>query len=214
MYAEGYVFDDGYKPEDYKYTVTASELIPLQFNVTAHKIYSHEYNLNFNQTPISIEEALANGNHYDKYVKTNNISIASGKYVPNKPRRYVQIVANFKSNIDRIDTPTIDRITLKYTKDGVQRTINIEGDQVTDWANNAITIGFESNTWQDTDPPIRVRNDTQDSQNIEFYSDSLVLVKGDYRKTYNSEGDWDDGMNNEGTINVRVSNSGTLKLSI
>lgn len=215
VYAEGHVFDDGYKPETYKYTVIASELIPLQFSVTAHKIYNHEYNHDFSQVPISIDDALANGNHYDKYVKTSNIDIVTGSYIPNKPRRYVQIVANFKSDIDRINTPSISQIEFKYTKGGVQKTVYIEGNQVTDWVSNTISVGFESNTWQDTSPPIRVRNDTQDSQNVEPDSSyNLNLVKGDYRKIYSSEGDWDDGMGNEGTINVRISNNGTLKLNI
>lgn len=211
VYATGQQHGKGYQPESYRYTVTAAELIRLIFKVTAYKLYEHEYNINFIGTSVDLEDLTDLDKHPNDYV-LNNVSIKDGSYSTNQPGKYLQVMANLKTSNPSV-TPIINGITVNYVDNTIPKTIRIETqDSVYDDSGEKV-IGFESNTWNDTSPLIRVKNDTNDSYNaIVHANDTLTLARGDYQKIYNSEGDWDDGLNNRDSINVRVTSSGTLKL--
>lgn len=210
VYATGQKYNDSeYKPENYRYTVVASELIPLKFKVKAHKHYTHNYNLTFDGTVVNYTTVTSNDLKQNNYI-TKNVVIIPGSRVINPDNRYIEILANLKTD-DKSVTPVIDKISLNYKVAGVPKTIVIDTQSSISQNGNTVTAGFSSNTWNDQNPILRIRNDTNDNYNIVVTEDGYVtLARGEYQKLYVSEGDWDDGE----MINLRITTNGTLKLSI
>ena len=218
LYGEGYKYDTGYSPETFHYTVTASELIPLQFDVTADKLYYHNYQFDYN--PIIQVKDMIDGNYYPySYISTDNIIITNGSYVPNKNKRYLQLAIRLETNDLKTLTPEVISATIKYRKGDKINSIKLTtSDTVSyDEINNEAIIGFNAvDNWDDTEyTGIRFRNDTNDSYRTDTNSnENLVLTKGEYSKTYNSSGDWDDGIKNKESTNVKISTQGNLRLTI
>ena len=219
VYATGKKYDDGYAPEPYKYTVTASDLILLSFEVMANKLYQHEYRFDYSKVNNSAKSTVtmapgvniaANPNSY----VVSNVKLTDGKFCTNQPRRYVQVLANMESDTKRLKTPVVRNITVNYSAGGANKSVKIQTveDIIRIDENNHIA-GFEANTWWDQSPLIRVKNDTNDTYNMNTHEDgTITLGHGDYQKIYNSRGDWDDGMSNSETKNVTITSNGTLKL--
>jgi hypothetical protein len=216
-----------FKPEQYKYTVLASELIPLDFKVKANRHYnSHvqtkldghvRYHTDDNRPIADTTRSIVSSTDVrdtdfkkDSYI-TNNIIIVPGSKIMNPDYRYIEVMAALSTK-DRKVTPVVDSIRIEYTTTGnVHRTLLIDTRDTTTQDGETITTGFEENTWDDVGPIIKLKNDTNDNYNVLTTVDgTMTLAKGDYQKIYDSEGDWDDGEQ----INVRVSPTGTLKLSI
>jgi hypothetical protein len=209
----GQKYDAGYKPEQYKYTITASELIPLSFDVLAHEIYTHEYNMNFSGNIVAPSDITASEKHPSDYIVSSDIKITNGAYSTNVPRRYMQIAANLETK-NPLVTPQLQEITVKYKSSGATNTIKIRGNSAlsTD-PDGSKVAGFASNTWSQQAPLVRVKNDTNDTYNVLVGSDGTSLAHGQYQKTYGSAGDWEDGTDNSNSMNVRITPSGTLKLA-
>jgi hypothetical protein len=196
--------------------VIASELVPLKFNVKAHKRYTHDIQQDFSAsieagTLVDYETASSADKKPDKYVG-NQIIITPGSTVMNKNAEFIEVLANLGTT-NKAETPQIANITLNYkTTGGVPKQIVISGDSAQSQNGSTITTGFEANTWNDASPILKVRSDTADQYQTTFdtASSALKLTHGVYEKIYNSEGDWDDGEK----MNLRVSSSGTIKLSI
>ena len=211
IFAKGQKYDNEFKPEAYQYLVTASELVHLKFKVKAYKKYSHNIQLDFNGPLIDFTLATSGDKKLNSYVG-KNVVIKKGSEIMNKNARYIEILANLDSN-DGLATPEINSITLDYTTSGnILKKIVIDNETTQSVNGNIITTGFETNTWVDTDPMLRVRSGAADQHltNYDNTSSSLKLTQGNYQKIYDSEGDWDDGEK----MNLRVSSIGTLKLSI
>jgi hypothetical protein len=219
LYSDGHIYESGYSPEEFYYTVVASELVPLQFDVVADKVYYHEYNLDFGDPYVSTSIISPENYHPNEYVKTDNMIVVDGSYIPNKPKRYLQIGARLESSSDKTKSPVLSQISLSYTKGGVPMGVTIEGTDGVTYSdvNKVSTIGFEAvDNWDDTGiEGIRFKQDTNDSYRTEANIDgTLTLTKGDYQKVYDSAGDWDDGIKNKDSVNVRISAQGNLRLSI
>lgn len=219
LYSDGHIYESGYSPEEFYYTVEASELIPLQFDVVADKLYYHEYNLNFGDPYVSTSIISPGNYHPSEYVKTDNMLVVDGTYVPNKPKRYLQVGARLKSSSDKTKTPILSQISLSYTKGGIPMGVTIEGTDGVTYSDvdKVSTIGFEAiDNWDDIEiEGIRFKQDTNDSYRTEANIDgTLSLTRGDYQKVYDSAGDWDDGIKNKDSVNVGISAQGNLRLSI
>lgn len=220
VYAVGKKYDDGYSPEVYKYTITASDLMLLAFDIVAKSSYQHEYLIDYSYVNIYPKETIehvagvdiAENSH--RYV-TKNTKLVDGTYCTNTPRRYLQIIATMESDETKRLTPELNSVTLHYSVGGVDKSIVFQGeDIVTRIDPNNHIVGFESHTWNDASPYVKVRNDTNDSYNtVVDTSGILQLTYGEYQKVYNSKGDWTDGMSNPGTSNVTIDLiNGNLKL--
>lgn len=219
LYSEGHKYESGYSPEEFHYTVTASELIPLEFDVIADKIYYHDYTLHFGDSTVSTALISPENYHETEYVKTDNMILVNGSYVPNKHKRYFQLAIRMESSSNSVKTPVLNQVALNYTKGAQQHSILFETLDTASYneVDNQMTIGFEAvDNWDDaTITGIRFKQDTNDSYRTEGQADgSLTLTKGDYQKLYDSAGDWDDGIKNKDTVNVRISSAGNLRLSI
>jgi hypothetical protein len=187
--------------------------------VVADKVYYHEYNLDFGDPYVSTSIISPENYHPNEYVKTDNMIVVDGSYIPNKPKRYLQIGARLESSSDKTKSPVLSQISLSYTKGGVPMGVTIEGTDGVTYSdvNKVSTIGFEAvDNWDDTGiEGIRFKQDTNDSYRTEANIDgTLTLTKGDYQKVYDSAGDWDDGIKNKDSVNVRISAQGNLRLSI
>lgn len=219
IYSDGYKYESGYSPEEFYYTVVASELIPIEAEIEARSEYTHDYDLDLAGYSVSAD-IIGEENYYeDNYVVSNNLLVTSGQYFPNKYKRYMEVAAKFYTNESNSSTPSLENITIKYTKGGTQNTIRFEGVTGTNYSETIKTFvaGFEAvDNWDDTSiVGERFRQDTNDSYRVEANIDnSVTLTKGGYQKIYDSPGDWDDGIKNKDTVNVKISSSGNLRLSI
>jgi hypothetical protein len=214
VYATGQKYDDGHRPESYQYSVVASELVPLKFNVKAHKKYTHDIQQDFNcASTIADYTTATNEDKKTSLYVGKNVSIQPGSTVTSANARYVEVLANIGTS-NKAATPQIASITLGYTVTGnVTKQIILSGNSApAQTSTDVITSGFTQNTWGDTSPLLKVRSDTND-QHLTTYdasSSALKLTHGIYEKIYNSEGDWDDGEK----INIHTTSNGTIKLSI
>lgn len=212
--AKGYRYDDGYSPEDFKYAVVASDLIPLKFNVRAHKDYTHDFLMDPTGGTVVDESVVTDEDKQVANFVKKNVAIQPGSVVMSPNNRYIEIMARLRTT-DRTKTPTVNTITLNYKNaTATPKQIAIDTQSAITQNGDLITAGFASNTWTDITPILKIRNDTNDNYNVLLPEDgTIVLSHGEYEKIYQSEGDWDD-RDETGTINIRVSTKGTLKLSI
>lgn len=219
IYGDGYKYDDGYSPETFHYTVVASELIPLEFNIVADKIYGHEHDFDLSTDPVLTSQVSALNPYPNSNIITDNLVITRGQSVPNQPKRYIEVAVRMEATSSRVESPSIENINLEYSSGGLLKEINFTTAETVSY--NPTTgeqiIGFEAvDNWNDAVVTgLKFRNDTEDSYRTEVQGDGiLMLTKGEYQKTYNSAGEWDDGIKNKESVNVRVSASGNLRLSI
>lgn len=224
IFATGQRYDKGYKPEFYQYSIQASELIRLILDIIAYKEYKHEYRLLFDKNVVTMEQVNEDKLPHNADYILGGVSIKDGSYCVHPGRRYIEVLANMETNIGPVEeegntlTPTIDNITIVYEVNGLEKKVIIDNEDTVKYVNGindaaGILVGFESNTWTDTTPIIKVKNDTNDSYNTVVDDQGLLnLAQGEYQKIYNSEGDWDDGKNNIETINTHITENGTLRL--
>lgn len=218
VYATGKEYDDGYAPEPYKYTVTASDLILLAFDIVSSKEYKHKYRLDYksvNVEPKGIEKYSGSAkNKPDKYI-TKDIKLVDGTYCTSPPRRYLQVLASMESDRKQLKTPTLKNVTIHYRAGASDKKVRVEiKDGIERVSPDEHIVGFETNNWDEASPLFKIKNDTEDSFNVITHeNDTLTLGHGDYHKVYDSRGDWDDGMSNSETRNVLVTTNGTLTLN-
>lgn len=209
LFATGHKYEEGYAPENYKYSVIASEKIPLRFKVKAHKEYSHEVETDFSGTSVTYLSVTDADKKKEDYI-TRGTVIQSGSKVMSPDRRYIEILANLYTT-DKSSTPVLNSVTLGYKdSSGNSKSLVISGNEAPAQTGiHEITTGFGANTWTDDQAVIKVRSDTNDQYRIQ-YDNGMKLTKSEYRKVYDSEGDWSDG----DAANLRITSAGTLRLSI
>lgn len=234
IYAEGYIQDKGYKPEEYQYLIKASRLIRLVFEVVATKIYDNRYTLLFpsSNQAINVSQDATNIEAEKYIVDTDHVLFTNGNYCVNENKRYLQLLSILQTNNDK-QTPKLSDITVSYKLQSTPTVTNkitvkgesgIESNYLGD--PNHVRVGFEVNNWGDATPVVRVRQDVNDIQRaiIKDYDDdgnlipdvnrTIQLDTAEYRLIYDSGGDWEDGMMNSGTKNVKITNNGTLTLKL
>lgn len=218
VYATGQQYDSGYRPEAYRYTVTASELIRLSFTVAAYANYENEYLMEYDSPFVAVGDMIPGNNHDNDYI-LGGITIKDGTWSPNIGRRYLQVAATLETK-DPEKTPAVRGITVAYREAGVDKTIVIDKKDALSQAGDIYTVGFETNSWNDVSPVLRVKSDTNDMYNVlahfgnpDYEDNTMTLGQGEYHFIYDSRGDWDNGVYNPNSKNVRSTSNGRLRLN-
>ena len=213
--AKGTIMSESVVPEEYYYTVVASPKIPLIFKVKAELDYNEKLISTFNDAPIRIHStyaSLTEEEQLNSYFISDStkLEVVSGHSIPNPAQRYVEIEVELHSNASGTQTPTIDDITLTWKNSAnVDKSIKIDTQAGSSQVGDNYTVGFTENTWSDVGAIIRIQND---NINLEFTpGGDMILAKGAYSKTVDTDGDWNRSTNK---TNVVITDSGEIKLSL
>lgn len=162
--AKGTILNQEYKPENYKYTVIASEIIDLYYIVKAYQKYIHIDNFNFTNLT---------GYQYDN-PRNPNLQVVDGQTILTPPTDKHLEVEVFMETQDPTQTPLLSSLKVLWTdKTGIDRSFVM--DTQTDFDRN--------------DPTVVV-----DKQNvITTPAGNVELGFGDFHHVIDTEGDWNKG---------------------
>ena len=183
--AKGKILDEEYRPETYKYTVIASEILLLHYYIKALKDYLYTTNIDFDPN--------ASGYTYDD--KTNpSIEIVKGTTNLSKSNdqyHYHKIIADFKTR-SVTDTPQLKDLTIKWRD------------------TNGTMHDFVLDTQDDfTRNDAYVDTDTVDV--LVTVDGDVELGYGDFYNMIDTEGSFKEGTH---TRSVTITREGSLKLNL
>lgn len=183
--AKGKILDEEYRPETYKYTIVASEILLLHYIIRAIKDYFYTTVIDFNpSTP---------GYSYDD---TNNPSIEIIKGNTNLSRtnnqyKYYKIIADLATN-SVSDTPQIKDLTIRWRDTASQLHDFVLNSQVDFTRNDAYV-------------------DTNTTDILVSTSGDIELGFGDFYQMIDTEGSFKEGTR---TQTVEITREGSLKLNL
>lgn len=172
--AKGTIMNQEYRPENYKYTVIASEIIYLYFIVKAYQRYVHTDVLDF--TDLS-------GYKYDTPLAINaGVEVVDGTTIlTNKSDQHLEIEVYMKTT-DATQSPSLEVLNVHWKDStGVDRTFTMDTQ-----------VDFDRN-----DPTV----ETEKMNAVTTPEGNVELGFGDFYHVINTEGDWKKGalMNTEVT---------------
>lgn len=103
--AKGKIQNDTYKPENFRYTIIASEIIKLYYIIRAHKTYYFTTKIDFSGSGISFT--------YDNQTDPNCEIVTGQDIMSPKADPYLRIEAYLKTYV-KSSTPKINRFTVKW----------------------------------------------------------------------------------------------------
>lgn len=163
--AKGTILNQEYKPENYKYTVIASEILYLYFIIKAYQKYTHVDNLDFTD--------LTNYKYDTPSPANSGIEVVDGNTIlTNRSDKHLEIEA-YLSTKDATKSPTLEVLQVLWTDaTNVERTFTMDTQ-----------VDFDRN-----DPTVET-----EKLNVITDDGSVQLGFGDFYHVINTEGDWKKG---------------------
>jgi hypothetical protein len=190
--ASGIILNEEYKPEIYKYTVAASEIVYLYYTIRAIKDYNFTTAIDFNPTKIGYQYDNDNDPSIEIVKGTTNLS----KTDATDWNRYKVIVDMTTNSVK--DTPQLKDITIKW-KDTSGVTHNYKLD-----TQNDLTLNDPTNS-----PSAIV--DTEFLDTFATTTGEIELGFGDYYDMIDTYGSFVEGTR-AGT--VEILNTGSVRLNL
>ncbi len=103
--AKGLVQNDSYKAQDYKYTITASEIIPLYFIIKAYKEYTYASTINFDTVTMNLQ--------YDNNLDPGCEIVTGQEAIGTTTDPFLKVVAEMSTESVSA-TPSVDSLTVEW----------------------------------------------------------------------------------------------------
>lgn len=188
--AKGKIYSEEYKPELYKYTVIASEIIPINYLIRAIRQFYYTSIINFDTAAVS-----GIGYQYDTPGSPGVEIINSNTILTKDTDRYLKLRAYLAK-----DSTAAKNVTPKLAKIGVK------------WED---TAGTQSTFWLDSQADLTRNDATVDTEltdiNVSTAGD-VELGFGDFYYKIDSRGSWEEGEAENGGI--EFTNNGSIKLKL
>lgn len=182
--AEGQIMDEEYRPELYKYTIVAAEIIKVNYIIQAMKDYYYTTNIDFNASQNYVFDdnldpsiEIVNG--------TTNLSKTSTEY------KYYKIIADMRTN-SKSSTPKLKSMTVKWRDS--QGTLNdYTLDTQSDFSRNDVHV------------------DTEIVNTLVTVDGNVELGFGEFYHMVDTEGSFKEGTHSS---NVEILREGSVQLSL
>jgi hypothetical protein len=189
--ASGTILDEDYRPEVYKYTIVASEIVYLHYTIRALKDYTFTTTIDFNPATSGYEFEAPTNPPIEIIKGTTNLSKTDAS-----DWNLYKIIVDMTTNAVK-DTPQLKDITIKW-KD----TAGVTHDYKLDTQND-LTMNDPNNS--------TVLVDTEFTKTFATTTGEIELGFGDYYDMIDTYGSFVEG-NRAGT--VEIVNTGSIKLNL
>jgi hypothetical protein len=184
--ANGTILNEEYKPEVYKYTVVASEILYLHYTIKALKDYNYTTNIDFNPVTLGYQYDNDSNPSIEIITGTKNLSKTNAS-----DYNMYKVIVDMTTN-SVTDTPQLKDITVK-------------------WKDTAgVTHSYKLDTQNDL-----TKNDTYvDTEFLDTFATTtgeIELGFGDYYDMIDTYGSFVEGTR---TGTVEIVNTGSLRLNL
>jgi hypothetical protein len=183
--AKGMILDEEYRPETYKYTVIASEIVLLYYRIRAMKTYFYTTVINFDTSQPGYEYDDPSNPSIEVITGTTNLSKTDAEY------KYYKVTAEMVTR-SKTDTPVINNLTIKW-RDSAGAMHNFVLDTQEDFTRNDAQV------------------DTETTDVFVSPAGNVELGFGDFYQMIDTEGSFKEGTH---TRTVEILRTGSLKLNL
>lgn len=183
--AEGTILDEEYKPEVYKYTVVASEIVMMHYIIKAVKDYFYTTVIDFRPETAGYEYDDPTDPSIEIVKSTTNLSKSDSQY------KYYKVIADMRTN-SVSDTPKLKDLTIKW-RDTAGTLRNFVLTTQVDFTRNDAQV------------------DTNTSDVLVSTAGDVELGFGEFYNMIDTEGSFKEGTH---TSTVEIIRAGSLKLNL